>query len=97
MEGYFGGRMAGTSLAMAVAFTPRPKEPWWPAAAPEVEGVGDRLFVVCFTETDPTEVWDALFAGLGQELEAAGVGRVLLAAPFVPCVVGTDTHADALW
>ena len=84
-------------LPMAVAFTPRPKEPWWPAAAPEVEGVGDRLFVVCFTETDPRDVWDEHFAGLDKELDAAGVGRVLLAAPFVPCVVGTDTHADQLW
>jgi hypothetical protein len=42
-------------------------------------------------------VWDDHFAGLGKEIEAAGVGRVLLAAPFVPCVIGTDTHADQLW
>ena len=62
-----------------------------------MEGVGDRLFVVCFTETDPRDTWNEHFAGLGKELDAAGVGRVLLAAPFLPCVVGTDTHADALW
>jgi len=97
MDGYFADRMRGSALPMAVAFTPRPKEPWWPAAAPEVEGVGDRLFVVCFTETDPVEVWDEHFANLGKEIEDAGVGRVLLAAPFIPCIIGTDTHADHLW
>jgi hypothetical protein len=94
---YFGERMPGSPLPVAVAFTPRPKEPWWPAAAPEVEGVGDRLFVVVFTETDPREAWDDHFAKLGDEIEAAGVGRVLIAAPFVPCVVGTDTYVGQLW
>ena len=33
MDDYFAARMAGTPLAMAVAFTPRPKEPWWPASS----------------------------------------------------------------
>jgi hypothetical protein len=94
---YLGSHMPGSPLPIAVAFTPRPKEPWWPAAAPEVEGVGDRLFVVCFTETDPRQVWDEHFAKLGDEIAAAGAGRVLIAAPFVPCVVGTNTHVDQLW
>ena len=89
--------MPGSPVALAVAFTPRPKEAWWPAAYPEVEGVGDRLFVVCFTETDPRDCWDSHFAGLGDALDASGVGRIRLAAPFVPCLVGTDTHADTLW
>ena len=62
-----------------------------------MEGVGDRLFVVCFVEADPRHMWDTHFAALGTAIEAAGVGRVLLAAPFIPCVVGTDTHADTLW
>ena len=89
--------MPGSPVALAVAFTPRPKEAWWPAAYPEVEGVGDRLFVVCFTETDPRDCWDTHFAGLGDALAASGHGRVLLAAPFVPCLVGTDTFVDTLW
>lgn len=90
-------RLAGTPVALAVAFTPRPKEPWWPAAYPEVEGVGERLFVVAFTESDPRDAWDALFAGIGDALAASGTGRLLLAAPFVPCLAGTDTYSDELW
>jgi len=42
-------------------------------------------------------VWDEHFAKIGDEIHAAGVGRVLIAAPFIPCVVGTDTYTDQLW
>lgn len=90
-------RFAGSPIALATAFTPRPKEPWWPAAYPEVEGVGQRLFVVCFTDTGPRECWDSHFAGLGNAIASTDRGHVLLAAPFVPCHVGTDSYADTLW
>lgn len=79
-------RWVGTPVAMAVAFTPRPKEPWWPAAAPEVEGVGERLAVACFVECDPRDVWDDLFAPLSAEVP------VVLAGPFVPVVPGLDPN-----
>lgn len=84
-------RLAGSPVALVTAFAPRPKEAWWPAAYPEVAGVGERLFVLAFTDTDPRECWATHFAGLGAELDASGRGRVLLAAPFVPAPVGTDT------
>jgi hypothetical protein len=97
LDGYIGTRLAGSPIALAAAFTPRPKEPWWPDAYPEVVGVGERLFVVCFLEQDPRDAWDAHFAGLGESMRDAQVGRVLLAAPFIPCVVGTDAYVDDLW
>lgn len=97
LDGQLATAMPGSPLALAAAFTPRPKEPWWPASAPEVDGVGDRLFVCCFLETDPRDCWAELFAGLGAAAEGSGCGRVLLAAPFIPCVVGTDTYVDQLW
>lgn len=84
-----------SSVAMALGFTPRPKEPWWPAAAPAVEGVGDRLMVACFLEADPLTCWEILFAPLSEAI--AGVGRVLLAAPFVATDPGTDRYLDELW
>lgn len=89
--------LAGSPVALVTAFAPRPKEPWWPAAYPEVEGVGERLFVLCFVDTDPRACWDSHFAGLGDALAASGTGRMLLAAPFVPCAVGTDTDVPTLW
>lgn len=97
LDAHLGPRLPGSPVALALAFTPRPKEAWWPAAYPEVEGVGDRLFVVVFTDTDPRTCWDTHFAGLGDALDTSGTGRLLLAAPFVPCAVGTDTFTDTLW
>jgi hypothetical protein len=97
LDDVVGGRLSGSPIAMAVAFTPRPKEPWWPAAAPEVEGVGDRVFAVCFLETDPRDCWDEAFKGLGEALAASGAGRARLVAPFVATVPGTDTYVDQLW
>ena len=41
----------------APMFTPRPKEPWWPAAAPEVPGVGERVFVTFFLEDRRARGW----------------------------------------
>ena len=90
------GLLAATPAALACCFTPRPKEPWWPAAAPEVPGVGDRVMVACFVEDDPRRCWDAVFAGWGDALAASGRGRALLVAPFIPTVIGTDRYADEL-
>ena len=91
LDEYLAPRLPGSPVALVTAFAPRPKEAWWPAAYPEVAGVGARLFVVAFTDTDPRACWDTHFAGLGDALAGSGTGRVLLAAPFVPAPVGTDT------
>ncbi|MBM3658292.1 MAG: hypothetical protein FJW95_02160 [Actinobacteria bacterium] len=97
LDTYLAPRLAGSPVALVTAFAPRPKEAWWPAAYPEVEGVGERLFVVCFTDTDPRECWATHFAPLGDALAASGTGRVLLAAPFVPAPVGRTTTPESLW
>ena len=94
---FFPNRFAGTSVAMATAFTPRPKEPWWPAAAPEVQGVGRRVAVAAFIEADPREVWKEVFSPLAPALAASGHGRALFVAPFIPTRPGTDTYTDELW
>lgn len=91
---YARDRWLGTCVASAIGFSPRPKEPWWPPAAPEVEGVGDRLMVACFLEDDPRTCWNKVVAPLAGAI--ADVGRVLFAGPFIPTVVGTDRYCDAL-
>jgi hypothetical protein len=89
--------LADAPVASTLAFTPMPKASWWPAAAPEVPGVGDRLVLVHFLETTPTECWDPCFAELGAGIDASGKARTLLVAPFIPTVPGTDRYCDELW
>ncbi|MAG29396.1 MAG: hypothetical protein CL908_00695 [Deltaproteobacteria bacterium] len=84
------GFLEKSPTAQALCFTPLPKASWWPKAAPEVAGVGDRLLIAFFVECDPLDVWDERFAGLGAALEAGGCGHTLFVAPFVPVVPGVD-------
>jgi len=77
-------------VAMALLFTPKPKASWWPKAAPEVPGVGERILVACFVEEDPAACFERRFSELGAAIEAGGRGRALLVAPFVPVVPGVD-------
>jgi hypothetical protein len=47
-----------------------------------------------FLDADPDEAWPASFGDHAARLEAAGVGRLVFAAPFRPTVPGTDRYAD---
>lgn len=89
------GRLAGTPAAMTVLFGPYPLPPDKMAYVEDVPGLDRRVTLLTFTEVTPDECWDT-FAGLGDEVIAAGRGRVELAAPFVPTVPGTDTYVDQL-
>jgi hypothetical protein len=91
------GVVEKSEIAMALCFTPRPKAPWWPKAAPEVPGVGERILVAAFVEADPVAGFEPRFAALGPAIDAGGVGRTLLVAPFVPVVPGVDPRVEELW
>jgi hypothetical protein len=97
LEEHLPATFAGAPVAMTLAFTPLPKADWWPAAAPEVPGVGDRLILVHFLEVDPRDCWADHFAGLGASIDASGKARTLFVAPFIPTVPGTDRYCDELW
>ena len=88
---------ASSPVALAPMFTPRAKEPWWPAAAPEVPGVGERVFITFFVEDDVRQIWQEHFADLGGKLDATGRCRTLMVAPFIPTIPGTDTYTDQLF
>ena len=90
-------RLESSPLAMALTFELLPPQDWWPANVPQPPGLGDRLLVAHFLESDPRECWAAGFADLGDALEASGQGRLLLAAPFIPTRPGTDAYVDELW
>ena len=88
---------ASSPVALAPMFTPRAKEPWWPAAAPEVPGVGERVFITFFVEDDVRQIWQEQFADLGAKLDVTGRCRTLMVAPFIPTIPGTDTYTDQLF
>jgi hypothetical protein len=84
-----------SSVAMGMMFAPMPlpgdKQPY----VKDVEGVDDRLTILWFTEGDSLDAWDD-FAGVGDLVEATGLGRVELMAPFTPTLPGTDRYVDEL-
>jgi hypothetical protein len=88
--------VAGSPTAQALLFTPLPKADWWPKAAPEVPGVGERILVFCFCDRDPLETWPEHQATLAERLEAGGFARTLFVAPFVPVVPGIDPDPRTL-
>ncbi len=89
-------RLAGSPLAMSLVFAGLPRPDFWPAQIPEPAGLGERLLLAHFLEGDPRACWAPHFAGFAAGLAAAGAGRLLLAAPFVPARPGSDAGADEL-
>ncbi|MDJ0460681.1 hypothetical protein [Streptomyces sp. H27-C3] len=89
-------RLAGSPAALVTVFRPTPLPGDRMTYVKQVEGVDTRLTLLWFLEADPREEWEARFGGLGDEVAAAGLGRVELVAPFIPTLVGTDRYVDQL-
>ncbi len=69
----------------------------FPNGMPALTGRVDELVRCYFLDARPDEAWPATFASLGESVRAGGLGRVELAAPFIPTVPGTDRYQDELW
>lgn len=89
-------RLAGSPAAMVTVFRPTPLPGDRMSYVPQVEGVDTRLTLLWFLERDPRVCWEEHFAGSGADVERTGLGRVELAAPFIPTVPGTDRYVDEL-
>lgn len=59
-------------------------------------GGQERSLLTCFLDRPADAAWSHLI-NFSDALESAGIGRVVLAAPFTPAITGTDTYADQLW
>ncbi len=59
-------------------------------------GTPARSAHLLFCETDPADAWDQIHA-YADAIEGSGLAHVVLAAPFVATVPGTDTYTDQLW
>ncbi|MEU2514841.1 hypothetical protein [Streptomyces syringium] len=89
-------RLAGSPAAMVTVFRPTPLPGDRMSYVPQVEGVDTRLTLLWFLERDPRVCWEEHFAGGGADVERTGLGRLELAAPFIPTVPGTDRYVDEL-
>ncbi len=89
-------RLAGSPAALVTVFSPTPLPGDRMTYVKQVEGVGTRLTLLWFLQTDPRECWDACFTDLDAAVAESGLGRVELVAPFIPTVPGTDTYVDLL-
>lgn len=88
--------LPGSAAAMCLAFTPLPLLVDAPGDVPRSTEDDVRFLLLHFLDRDPAEVWDAEFAGHGEELERTGLGEVLFASPFIPTIPGTDAYTDQL-
>ena len=59
-------------------------------------GGKDRSLLMCFLDRPADTAWAHLSA-FAEAIEAGGIARVVLAAPFTPAITGTDTYCDQLW
>lgn len=91
--------LAGSPIEIASSWTPSapdegprdvPMDLGSPAGGP------NRLVQLLFVDGDVTEVLDRVRA-YTDAVEADGLGRLQLAAPFFATVVGTDIYVDQLW
>jgi hypothetical protein len=94
------GLLGGSPVACASGWLPIPREGDVTQDSPmdlgSDPGGPRRSIQLCFLEADPREVWPG-FVDYAAAVEATGLGRVALAAPLIPTLVGTDRYTDELW
>jgi hypothetical protein len=88
--------LAGSDAAMCLYFQPMPLPADKMPYVKDVEGVDNRLTLLWFTERNPAESWDRIFARTGDAVASSGLGRLELSAPFIPTLPGTDKYVDEL-
>ncbi|MBS1847145.1 MAG: hypothetical protein JST73_02615 [Actinobacteria bacterium] len=81
---------------VGVEFTPIPL-PDHVADGVTARTADGRFCQLWFVDDDISEVWDERFASLGAEFSAAGLGELVLVAPFRATIPGTDAYTDELW
>ena len=62
----------------------------------DTPGLDRRLTILHFLDADPRDCWASTFGPSGEHVAAGGMGRVVLAAPFIPTFPGTQRYVDEL-
>jgi hypothetical protein len=59
-------------------------------------GTRQRGMHLCFLREDPRDGWGA-FVDAAEQINKSGLAEVVLVAPFIPTIPGTDRYTDELW
>lgn len=96
LQAWLPANLPGSPVANMSGWRQRPLLDTAPDFVPKDEEARGGELLLAFCEDDPSSCWDR-FERLGREVEKAGIGEVLLAAPFIPTEIGTDRYTDELW
>lgn len=88
--------LADSPAAICLLFTQLPLPSTGASYVRDVPGLDRRVTLLWFTEAHPGDCWDGVFGGGGEAVAATGLGRVELAAPFIPTLPGSDLYVDRL-
>jgi hypothetical protein len=86
---------SGPSLCLVTE--PLPIGDDMPAYVERPRGLERRLLLFTFHPDDPARTLPGWTRRLTEQVEKAGLGRLLLSAPFIPTIPGSDRYADELW
>lgn len=89
---------AGPSLCLGLRPEPLPDEAPSSVGRPEhPEHPERRILVLGFHSQDPGASSGDWTGRLWARVRDAGLGQLLLSAPFIPTIPGTDRYTDELW
>ena len=86
---------AGPSLCLGLRPEPMPEEA--PSTVGRLEHPERRILVLGFHSQDPGGSSCDWTGRVWTRVRDAGLGRLLLSAPFIPTIPGTDRYTDELW
>lgn len=94
VDTWFGSRSMPGVVGAEFTAIPLPAEV---ASGVRADSAENRFSQLWFVDDDLPALWDENFATLGEDFSAAGLGELVLVAPFRATVPGTDKYTDQLW
>ena len=88
--------LAASEAALCLGLTPRPLPEQVPSYVERPECLGRRVLLLSFFPNAPFGAMRDWTEQLVERLRAEGLGRLEVAAPFIPTVPGTDRYVDEL-
>ncbi len=95
--GLLQGALGAEGPSLCLVTEPLPIGDDMPAYVERPKNLSRRLLVFSFHPEDATKQLPAFATRLSERVAAAGLGRLLFSAPFIPTIPGTDRYADQLW